>query len=470
MTGTVLLVDDESSWLQSFEITLRAHGIADVVTCDDALAVFDLLRSREISAMALDLTMPRVSGEELLTRVVESFPGLPVIIVTGINSVEAAVRCVKSGAFDYFVKTDEADRLVSGVRRALELSELRRENDRLKESFLGGTLRHPEAFAEILTQDRTMQSVFQYLEAIAPTSQPVLITGESGTGKELVARAIHTLSGRNGRFVTVNAAGYDEQLFADTLFGHRKGAFTGASDTRAGLVERAAEGTLFLDEIGDLPPANQIKLLRLLQEREYFPLGSDVAKLSTARIVVASHRNLREMQEQGSFRHDLYYRLNTHHIHLPPLRERRVDVPLLTEHFAVEAARELGKCLLEVRSDVYDALAHYTFPGNVRELKAMVFDAVSRATSGQLGSTRLHELIRERSERHKTGETASEDVPLALSFPARLPTLKECNQLLIQEALRRAGGNQAVAAEWLGITRQALNWRLKHGEGTAPAP
>jgi DNA-binding NtrC family response regulator len=251
--------------------------------------------------MLLDLSMPHISGGELLSLVNKDFPEVPIIIITGSNDVETAVACMKSGAFDYMVKPVEKSRLISGVKRAIEIRELQRENRLLRARVLLGEMEHPEAFSEIITDSEAMRSIFQYIEAISNTSQPVLITGETGVGKELVARAIHRLSNRKGDFVPVNVAGLDDNIFADTLFGHKKGAFTGADQPRSGMIEQASGGTLFLDEIGDLSPASQVKLLRLLQDGEFFPLGSDIVKHSDARVVVATNQNLQAFRNQGGF-------------------------------------------------------------------------------------------------------------------------------------------------------------------------
>jgi len=465
----VLLVDDEAEALQSFEITLRSGGINNCLSCQKSEEVLPLLAEREIEVLLLDLWMPQVSGEEILSEVSRHYPELPVIIVTGVNEVEMAVRCMKSGVFDYLVKPVERNRLVTVVRRAIELRDLRRENSMLKDRVLSGKLEHPEAFAEIVTGNEAMLSLFRYAEAIAVTSQPVLITGETGVGKELIARAIHRLSRLSGEFVPVDVAGLDDMVFSDTLFGHRKGAFTGAEGTRAGLVEKAGGGTLFLDEIGDLSAGLQVKLLRLLQEREYRPLGSDVAKRTDARVIVATNRDVQRLMHDGAFRKDLYYRLCTHHIHIPPLKERSGDVSLLLDHFLEEAAGELGRKKPTPPKELDTLLGTYSFPGNVRELRSMVFDAVSSHRAGMLSMGAFKQAIDQQAAVARGGaggpdSSLSVDGEGAVVFAEQLPTLKEAETLLIDEALRRAQGNQAIAARMLGITRQALNRRLRNSE------
>jgi DNA-binding NtrC family response regulator len=458
----VLLVDDEVQALDSFEIALRSANMNNFIRCQDSREVKSIVGRKEMEVILLDLRMPHVSGEELLPMLTSDFPEVPVIVITGADDVETAVKCMRSGASDYMVKPVEKSRLIAGVRRAIELRELQRENELLKAHVLSDKLNHPEAFSEIITNSNSMRSIFQYIEAIAASPQPALITGETGVGKELVAKAIHTLSNREGAFVAVNVAGLDENVFADTLFGHKKGAFTGADQARSGLAEEASSGTLFLDEIGDLSATSQVKLLRLLQEGEYFPLGSDVAKRSDARIVVATNQELKALQESGKFRKDLYYRLCAHHVHLPPLSHRREDLPLLVEHFLEETSKTLGKKKPTPPKELVTLLAGYHYPGNIRELQSMIFDAVSSHKSGVLSMDTFKAHI---TKEHPSFETDSSDLPprdaATVTFSDQLPTLKQAEQLLIAEAMKRSNGNQAIAAMHLGITRQALNRRLK---------
>jgi len=262
----VVLVDDETTVLFSSKMILGSAGIKDVLTVEDSRELMPLLADQEVAAVVLDLFMPYLSGTQLLPEIISEHPELPVIVMTATQEVETAVACMKEGAFDYLVKPVEESRFVSSVKRALEVRALRRQVSALRRSLMTDELEHGEAFSNIVTVSRKMRSLFQYLEAIAGSGEPVLITGETGTGKELLAEAIHNLSGRTGAFVPVNAGGLDETLFSDTLFGHRKGAFSGADTTREGMIAQAEGGTLFLDEIGDLTPASQIKrvILRIL--------------------------------------------------------------------------------------------------------------------------------------------------------------------------------------------------------------
>jgi len=457
----VLLVDDEEQSLTSFEMALRSVNLNNFIRCLDSREVIPLLTEQEVEMILLDLRMPHMMGDELLPLINSDFPEVPVIMITGANDVETAVKCMKLGAFDYMVKPVERSRLIGGVKRAIELRELQRENLLLKAHVLSDKVDHPEIFSDIVTCSARMRSIFQYVEAVAASPRPLLITGETGVGKELVARAVHRLSRRKGAFVPVNVAGLDDNVFADTLFGHKKGAFTGAEQARGGLLEQAAGGTLFLDEIGDLSAPSQVKLLRLLQDGEYFPLGSDLAKRSDARILVATNHDLSALQSDGRFRKDLYYRLCDHHVHIPPLRERMEDLPLLLNHFLEKVSATLGKSRPTPPEELLTLLGTCPFPGNIREMESMVFDAVSSHRSGKLSMDVFKSHIFQKApvaKKERPPQVHGECVPV--SFSERLPTLKELEQILVDEAMRRAGGNQSIAALSLGITRQALNKRL----------
>ena len=458
----VLLVDDEEQSLTSFEMALRSVSLNHFIKCRDSREVIPLLTDREVEIILLDLRMPYITGDELLPAIISDFPETPVIIITGANDVETAVKCMKLGAFDYMVKPVERSRLIGGVKRAIELRELQRENRLLRAHVLSDKLEHPEVFSEIVTCSARMRSIFQYVEAIAASPRPLLITGETGVGKELVARAAHRLSRRKGAFVPVNVAGLDDNVFADTLFGHKKGAFTGAEQARGGLLEQAAGGSLFLDEIGDLSHASQVKLLRLLQDGEYFPLGSDMAKRSDARVLVATNQDLNTLQTNGRFRKDLYYRLCDHHVHIPPLRERMEDLPLLLNHFLEKASTTLNKSRPTPPEEILTLLSAYHFPGNVREMESMVFDSVSSHRSGKLSMDIFKSHIFQKPPApNKEQPQQLQREGVSVTFSERLPTLKELEQNLVEEAMRRAGGNQSIAALSLGITRQALNKRLR---------
>ena len=457
---SILLVDDEPAFLHSLSLTLERQGITNLLRCDDSRQVSTLMQHQHIGLVILDLTMPHLSGREVLSWLREEYPEVNVIILSGLNQVETAVDCLRMGAFDYFVKTAEQDRLLEGIKRAIQMQELRQENQALRQVVLHDTLQQPECFESIITTHPSMWAVFQYLESVARSRQPILISGESGVGKELIARAAHAVSQRRGPLVTVNVAGLDDNVFADTLFGHQRGAFTGADKARPGLVEQAAEGTLFLDEIGDLSPASQVKLLRLLQEGEYYPLGSDRAKQCRARVIVATHQDLPARQSEGRFRKDLYYRLRTHQVHIPPLRERREDIPLLLEHFLSLAADDLGRQAPALPQTLATLLQGYSFPGNIRELRAMVYDAISQNRNATLElDTFLHAMGVEPSPLiapvtpRKTAVYFDPDQPL--------PSLQGITDLLVEEAMQRANRNQSLAARLIGVSQPALSKRLK---------
>lgn len=462
-TNPVLIVDDDENALQSFELTLNSAGINNIRLCQDSCDVMSLLKSQKFDLILLDLTMPNITGEQLLSQIMQDYADIPVTIITGNSEIDTAVKCMQVGAFDYMVKPVEENRLVSGVKRSLELSALRRENQKMKTQFLYGELNQPEAFSSIVTRKSSMMSIFKYIEVIAPSPEPVLITGETGVGKELIARAVHDVSTRKGAFVSVNVAGLDDNIFSDTLFGHKKGAFTDASTSRSGLIEQAAGGTLFLDEIGDLSYASQIRLLRLLQEHEYYPLGSDVPKYTDAHIIAATNQNIDDFKESGNFRKDLYFRLCVHHIHIPSLRERKDDIPLLVDHFMEEAAHSLNKKKPSFSKELYNILMNYNFPGNIRELRSLIYDAVTSHESGMLSLKSFRGIINNKNRPHpeERGNPASDENSYFLFPSQNLPTMQEAEIILIQEALKRSNGNQSIAAQLLGITRQTLNRKLK---------
>lgn len=460
---SLLLVDDEGPWLKSLSRSLQSvGGFNNLLLCSDSREVIPLFAEHDIGLVLLDLTMPYVSGEDLLQNIKNKHPEVLIIILSGMNQVETAVHCMHLGAYDYFVKSVEEERLIDGVRRAVQLIELQHENHRLRQNFFDVKLNQPEVFASLITRNTKMYAIFRYLESVAASRQPILVLGESGVGKELIVRAIHQLSGSDGKLVSVNVAGLDDNMFSDTLFGHTSGAFTGAAQERAGMIEQAAEGTLFLDEIGDLSIASQVKLLRLLQEREYFPLGSDRPRKLHARILCATHQNLEDKVADKSFRKDLFFRLQIHQVAIPSLKERMEDLPLLLEHFLYQAAKELGKKKPTAPRELVSLLRTYSFPGNIRELRAMVFDAVSLHKRGVLSMSSFRQRIKQK-DCHVTKKNKLNN-PF-LSFD-ELPTLREADALLVDAALERAGGNQTIAAGLLGIAQPSLSKRLKLRRGS----
>jgi DNA-binding NtrC family response regulator len=452
----ILLVDDERQALDVAALALQLHGFKGVATCADSRQVADALTRDPASLVLLDLTMPHVDGRTLLQWIKQHDPDIVVVVLTGLNDARTAVECLRDGAYDYLVKPVDQARLVTTVVNALERQAIAAEAERLGCHLLDGALRNTAAFADIITSDERMLAIFRYVEAVAQTEMPVLVTGETGVGKELVAKAIHRSSGRSGQFVSVNTAGIDDTLFSDTLFGHVAGAFTGASRDRRGLVETASQGTLFLDEIGDLRPESQIKLLRLLQERTYYRLGSEAERVSSARIVAATNRDPNELQRDAGFRKDLFYRLKSHHIRVPPLRERPRDIPLLAEAFLAAAAGQQGKVRPTAPPELFTILANHAYPGNVRELQGLLFDAVSRHQGGVLSCASIKEAIGFGSD-SVSGESAGE---ADITFPPLLPTAETLELALVREALRRTGGNKKLAAEMIGMARQTFRIKL----------
>jgi DNA-binding NtrC family response regulator len=463
----VLLIDDEKQILLSYSLVLRTAGINDVFTIEDSRKVMPFLGKKDMAVIVLDLIMPYISGCELLAKIKNEFPHVPVIVMTATNDLSIAVDCMREGAYDYLVKPVEKNRFISSVKKALELRALRDEVSFLKHHLLTDQLEHEEAFKPIITNSKKMMSIFHYVEAISKTNRPICIYGETGVGKELLAKSIYNLSGLEGKFVAVNVAGLDDTVFSDTLFGHKKGAYTGADSDRDGLIVKASGGILLLDEIGDLSSSSQIKLLRLLEESKYYPLGSDIPEKSTVRIIATTNRDLMDKIHKGQFRKDLYYRLCAHSVYIPPLRERLEDIPLLFEHFLKSAANSLKKKIPAYPSELITLLSNYNYPGNIREIQAMIFDAIAQHRSGKLSMKSFKEFIKQKGELTQPVFLSQEqDSSLLSSISGKFPTLKETEAFLISEALKRSNGNQGIAATLLGITRQALNKRLNRVEKT----
>lgn len=457
---TILVIDDEIEVLKSFTMYLEDAGYRPIEARDGREGI-ELFARHRPDLVFTDLRMPAMDGLEVVRQIKSSAPHIPIVVISGAGGINEAVEAIKLGAWDYITKpVRDLSELELVARRALETSEIRNELTSLRKSILTGKPSHPEAFAGITTRDPGMQRVFQYLEAVAPTGQPVLITGQTGTGKEAVARSLHTLSRKKGKFLAVNVGGVDDHVFSDTLFGHLKGAFTGADKARDGMISQAVDGTLFLDEIGELTESSQIKLLRLLQEREYFPLGADRPSRTNARLLAATNRDLEEMVREKRFREDLYYRLTTHHVHLPPLSSRQGDLPLLLDIFIAEAAELTGKSPPRYHPTLPEHLATYPFPGNIRELKAMVFDAVAQSNGPTLQIDQFQKIARTRRNPHAADGGAEEAISDLSKAIGRFPTLREVQEALTAKALQLADGNQGIAARYLGITRQGLNKML----------
>ena len=456
----ILIVDDEVVWCNTMKIGLGYCGIENIEICNEPQNALELIRVNKYQLILLDLCMPKLSGEELLKMLKLECPDIPVVVVTAEEDIQVAVKCMKLGANNYITKPVEPHELLARIEQTLNVHDLENQLRRLHTSLTQKDIEHPEYFKEIITVNNDLKKIFRYIEVVAESKSPVLLQGESGTGKELFARAIHKASKLSGEFVGVNIAAMDDSMLHSTLFGHQKGAFTGAQNVRGGLVSKADGGTLFLDEIGDMAAEGQVKLLRLLQEKEYYPLGSDTPREANIRVIVATHRDL---SDEKIFRKDLYYRLNAHAIMLPPLREHLDDIPILVEHFVRTVAADYDLKSPAIPQELFLLLSNYSYPGNIRELENMVRDAVLRSSRNRLSLTPFKEHIdKNRCNFVEKINISTND----LTEWQNLPTLKQIQEMLIDESLRRCENNISLAAQMLGITRQALGQRLKKKSST----
>jgi len=441
--GSVLVIDDEPVLQDVLGTLLRGAGF-DPLGAKSAAEGMQLLREEEIDVVLLDLMLPDRSGLELLPEIKSFDPHLPVVVITAYSSVESAIEAMRLGAFHYVPKPFKNEEVLHLVRRAAERRLLQVENLMLRSRL--------EGMGEIVGTSRRMQEVFELVRRAAPARSNILITGESGTGKELVARAIHRLSPRNSLpFVPVHTSAIPSELLESSLFGHVKGAFTGAVSSRKGLFEAAHEGTLFLDEVGTISGETQTKLLRVIQEREIRRVGGVDAKPVDVRLLAASNVDLWSEVQEGRFREDLYYRLNVITIELPPLRDRKEDIPLLVSHFLNTYSIENEREVIGFSSDAIDALTEYSWPGNVRELE----NAVERAVVMSRGETvELDELPQALRVSPRDELTVSEIPPEGLDFRFAVDAFKA---QLISQALTQTGGVQRKAARLLQVSPTTLN-------------
>jgi DNA-binding NtrC family response regulator len=442
MKTRILVVDDEEKLRRVIELQLATAGFE----VDKAGSAEEALKMVERADLVLtDLRLPGMDGLELLAAIRGQNMRSPVIVMTAFGSVEVAVEAMKSGAVDFLLKPFSLDHLLAVVHKALEVRALRDENRQLKEE-----LGRRYQFDNIVGRSPAMREIFATVERVAPSRATVLLAGESGVGKDLIARAIHFHSPRRDRpFVKINCTAIPENLMESELFGYEKGAFTGANTTKPGKFEQADTGTVFLDEIGDVPPSIQVKLLRVLQEREFERLGSNKTRHIDVRVIAATNQDLRAALEQGTFREDLYYRLNVVPIDIIPLRERMQDIPFLAEHFLNKYALETGKKVDTITPAAMAKLSAYHWPGNVRELENAIERGVVMCIGDQLDAADI-KLDNAPRPRVATGE---------FSLPPGM-TLDTYEQEIIREALRRADGNKSQAARSLGLTRNALRYRL----------
>ncbi|MCP4196782.1 MAG: sigma-54-dependent Fis family transcriptional regulator [Proteobacteria bacterium] len=442
--GRVLIVDDEATAVENLAHVCRKEGY-EVTTRMTGMGAIDALEKMRFDVILTDLKMEKVDGMAVLRRAKALDPETAVVLITGFATLESAVEAMKAGAFHYIAKPFRLDEVRKVVRNALELVQLKRENRELKARLSNGR-NEPS----IITQDAIMQRLLEMTRQIAPTDTNVLITGESGTGKELLARFIHVHSGRSDRaFQAVNCGALQEELLANELFGHEKGAYTGATEAREGLIQAADGGTLFLDEIAEMSLGMQVKLLRVIQEREVQPLGSTRAIPVDIRLVTATHRDLLDEVAAGRFRQDLYYRLDVVGLHLPPLAERRDDIPLLAFYFLRKHAARIGRAVDDIDPAAMAALLDYGYPGNIRELENIMERAVTLTQEETVSMKNLPPALVEKSV-HVVREEAG-----------RLPTLEEREVDYIRYVLERNRQNRTRAAKILGIDRVSLWRKLK---------
>jgi DNA-binding NtrC family response regulator len=449
MEARLLIVDDEEIALHNLQHVMEKAGYAVTATQSGAEAVA-LLEAQTFDVVLTDLRMEGVDGMDVLKHSRALQPQAEVIFITGYATAESAVQALKHGAFYYIAKPFRLDEVRKVVAEAWEKVRLRRENDELRhevERYRGGE--------EVVTQDAGMQRLLEMARQIAPTDCSVLITGESGTGKELFAKYLHKQSTRaDGPYVAINCGAFSEQLLTNELFGHEKGAFTGASALKKGLIEVSTGGTLFLDEVTEMAPSMQVKLLRVLQEKEVLRVGGTRPVKCDVRVLAATNRDVIEAVKNGSFREDLYFRLNVVNLHIPPLSQRRGDIPLLALHFLLKYASRMKKPVTRISSEVMTVLMDYPFPGNVRELENLIERGTAMAQGETIEVAHLPEGLR--------------GAPGLRRGDGRLPTLDEQEQAYINRVLEEVKGNQTAAAQILGINRASLWRKLKAWQKDEP--
>src|SRR5262245_37489342 len=453
MSARLLIAEDDADLRDLLQDELEDVGYETVVAIDGRSAMAHIERERErIDLLITDVRMPGLTGVELLAAMRTQRSEAPVVVITAFGSVEEAVEMVKAGAFQYLTKPFDTDDLLRAVAEALEQSAPQREQARLRRE-------QPETSARIIGASRPMQEMFKLIARAARGLSTVLITGESGTGKELVARSIHEASERKGAFVPVNCSAIPAELMESELFGHTGQAFTGAKQARAGLFESADEGTMFLDEIGEMPLAVQPKLLRVLQEGAVRRVGADRERAVNVRVIAATNRDLENEVREGNFREDLYWRLNVIHLHIPPLRERPFDIPLLIEHFINKLAERSNQSAPNVLPETLATLTAYSWPGNARELENVIERAVALTDGDNLTPEDLPERVR------SNGQTSG----LLTRARERRMTMRQLEREYIIEALRMTNGNKSRAAEILGFDRRTLHRKLDEYRAEDPS-
>jgi DNA-binding NtrC family response regulator len=441
----ILIVEDEAKMRRILELNLTDDGFT-TVSAGDAEGGFKLLQTEAVDLVITDLKLPGMNGLEFLQQIKRMNAAMPVVVMTAFGTVETAVEAMKAGASDYVLKPFSLDEMRMVVHKELDVHRLREENRSLREA-LQKRREHPN----IVARSKTMQDVLATAEQVAATNSTVLLGGESGVGKDLIARVIHEKSRRaSGPFVKINSTAIPENLLESELFGYEKGAFTGATAAKPGKFELADKGTLFLDEIGDVPLAIQVKLLRVLQEREFERLGGTRTLKVDVRLIAATNRDLRAALEQGTFREDLYYRLNVVPIDIPPLRDHKEDIPELVALFVTRFATESGKQLTGMTPEALQILMGHYWPGNVRELQNIIERASALAKGPVLDASDIHFDSQRSRPANNTGD----------AFLPEGTTLEQWEDDMIREALKRANGNKSLAARMLGLSRNALRYRL----------
>ena len=456
MNFTILVIDDEKNIREGLSAALELEGYSVRLAADGREGLAQIEKG-DIDLVITDLRMPGISGEEVLARVRGESPGIPVIVLTGHGSIDTAVDAMRNGAYDFLTKPLSLDRLTLIVKRALAGRELE-----IRHSSLQQELDAKTSFESIIGKSAEMQRIFQMVRKAADSKASVLITGESGTGKELIANALHNLSPRKDKpFIKVHCAALSESLLESELFGHEKGAFTGAAARKRGRFELANGGTIFLDEIGEINQNVQIKILRVLQDKRFERVGGEETLEVDVRVSAATNRNLEEEILQGRFREDLFYRLNVVHIQVPPLRERKDDIPLMLNAFLDEFNRENNKSITGFDSRSRSALYKYDWPGNIRQLRNCVESAVVMCSGSQISLEDLPPTIR------GAAEASVIQVPMGI-------TLAEAEKIIIQQNLAANQGNKSKTADVLDIGRKTLHRKLeeyqleaKVGEGPA---
>jgi DNA-binding NtrC family response regulator len=457
--GKVLIIDDEQAILNYLNIILAQTGKFEADLLADSSRACEMLQQNNYDLVILDMDMPGVTGLDILRFIREKSIDAETIVLTGVEDMELAVSAMKAGAYDYLKKPVDSDLLLLNMERAFERKSMRREIAVLKQGAGWDAIADKKAFEGIITNNAKMLRIFGFVEKIAPTSSGVLILGESGTGKELIARAIHKAGNRKHLpFIAVNAGAFARDLFASEFFGHTRGAFSGAIADKKGFIEEASGGTLFLDEIGELSMELQVKMLRVLQNGEFFRVGSTRAMHADIRLIAATNKNLWEEIEKGAFRKDLFYRLNVNTISLPPLREREGDIPLLARHFLRNFSVLSGKEIYSIKPDVMELFESFGFPGNVRELENIINSAVLMEPGDELSIKSLPPEFLSIVKKHEKKETRQDDKSMADN---ETMTLEELEKKHIAKVLVSVGANRSKAAKILGISRITLIAKIK---------